>query len=95
MTAPWFFGSDETAGPRFGLQFADGRKVFVQRPSDHNPLHVEPDHPTLRPLSGSGGEHVSRADMWLWPLPPAGPLTFVCAWPDDRPLPPSEEAVVI
>ena len=61
--------------------------------------------------------------MWLWPLPPAGPLTFVCAWPaegieeisaqidaapileaasraielwpDERPLPPSEDAVVI
>ncbi len=61
--------------------------------------------------------------MWLWPLPPPGPLTFVCAWPaegveethaqidgaeilaasaravelwpDDRPLPPSEDDVVI
>jgi hypothetical protein len=19
--------------------------------------------------------------MWVWPLPPAGPLTFVCEWP--------------
>lgn len=123
MTPPWFFGPDETDGPRFGLQFADGRKVLIQRSSDHKPLHVKPDEPILRPCSGSGGGHHSRADMWLWPLPPAGPLAFVCAWPaegieetsvqidaepileatsraielwpDERPLPPSEDAVVI
>jgi hypothetical protein len=20
-------------------------------------------------------------DLWVWPLPPAGPLAFVCEWP--------------
>ena len=120
---PLFFGPDEPDGPRFGLQLADGRKVIVQRLGEMKPFLRRPDRPILRPRSGSGAGHLSRADMWLWPLPPAGPLTFVCAWPaetveqtsaqidtaeilaaaaravemwpDDRPLPPSEEDVVI
>jgi hypothetical protein len=120
---PVFFGPVEPGGPRFGLQLADGRKVVVQRLGEMRPFLRQPDHPILRPRSGSGGGHLSRATMWLWPLPPAGPLSFVCAWPaegidetsaqidtgpllaagaravemwpDDRPLPPSEDDVVI
>jgi hypothetical protein len=120
---PLFFGPVEPGGPRFGLRLADGRKVVVQRSGEMRPFLQQPDHPILRPRSGSGGGHLSRATMWLWPLPPAGPLTFVCAWPakgveetsaeidtgpllaagaravemwpDDRPLPPSEDDVVI
>jgi hypothetical protein len=122
-TAPLFFGPADPDGPRFGLRLADGRKVVVQRLGDMKPFLRKPDRPILRPRSGSGGGHASRAEMWLWPLPPPGPLTFVCAraaegvdetsaqidaapilaaaanavemWPDDRPLPPSEDDVVI
>jgi hypothetical protein len=78
---PLFFGPLEPDGPRFGLQLADGRKVVVHRLGERKPLLQRPDQPILRPRSGSGGGHRSRAEMWLWPLPPAGPLTFVCAWP--------------
>jgi hypothetical protein len=120
---PLFFGQAESDGPRFGLQLADGRKVVVQRLGETRPFLQRPERPILRPRSGSGGAHRSRAEMWLWPLPPAGPLTFVCAWPaegveetsaqidaapilaaasravemwpDERPLPPSEDDVVI
>jgi hypothetical protein len=120
---PLFFGPVDPDGPRFGLQLADGRKVIVQRLGEMKPFLQRPDRPILRPRSGSGGGHLSRAEMWLWPLPPSGPLTFVCAWPaegveetsaqidaapivaaasravemwpDDRPLPPSEDDVVI
>jgi hypothetical protein len=28
---------------------------------------------------GALGTHFSR--WWAWPLPPAGPLEFVCEWP--------------
>jgi hypothetical protein len=45
------------------------------------PFLQRPDRPTLRPRSGSAGGGRSSAQMWLWPLPPLGPLTFVCAWP--------------
>jgi hypothetical protein len=34
--------------------------------------------------SGPGGGHV-----WLWGLPPPGPLTFACHWPTEQ-IPPSE-----
>jgi hypothetical protein len=120
---PLFFGPHEPDGPRFGLLLADGRKVVVQSLASGRPFLRQPDQPLLRPRSGSGGGRLTRAEMWLWPLPPPGPLTFFCAWPgegveetsaeidageilaaasravemweDDRPLPPSEEDVMI
>jgi hypothetical protein len=30
---------------------------------------------------GRDGEPEWRQGFWLWPLPPPGPLTFVCEWP--------------
>jgi hypothetical protein len=34
----------------------------------------------LNPLSfGAGRRHQDRS-YWVWPLPPAGPLAFVCEW---------------
>jgi len=118
-----FFGETDAGEMRFGLMLADGRKVITQRLGDMRPFLDRPDRPILRPRSGSGGSNRSSAELWLWPLPPAGPLTFVLAWPaegidetsvetdatpivaaaerafelwpDDRPLPPSEDDVVI
>jgi hypothetical protein len=67
---------------RFGIEFADGRSVtnlegrFPRR--DDEP----PTEPVLHPGGGSSsGGSEWRQDMWVWPLPPAGPLTFVCEWP--------------
>jgi hypothetical protein len=48
------------------------------------PLLQRPDRPIQRPRSGSGRRYRSRAEMWLWPLPPAGSLTFVCTWPAEE-----------
>jgi hypothetical protein len=30
---------------------------------------------------GGGGSGAFEWHDWLWPLPPPGPLVFVCAWP--------------
>src|SRR3954454_12842833 len=118
-----FFGAPDPDGPRFGLRLGDGRKVIVRHLGEMKPWLHQPRDPVLRPRGGSGTGRLSRADMWLWPLPPPGELTFVCAWrgegveetsasiesgpilaaaaravemwPDDRPLPPSEDDVVI
>jgi len=30
---------------------------------------------------GGGGGSEWRQRLWVWPLPPPGPLTFACEWP--------------
>lgn len=32
-------------------------------------------------LRGGGGGGAWDGEYWLWPLPPPGPLAFVCEWP--------------
>ena len=63
---------------RLEVRFADGRSA------DNNPRRWPrpsgdqlPDPPLLyQSTSGADGGHV-----WLWGLPPPGPLTFACHWP--------------
>jgi hypothetical protein len=68
------------------VRFADGRSADNDprrwpRPSDD---HL-PDPPLLyQSTSGPNGGHV-----WLWGLPPPGPLTFACQWPAEQ-IPPSQ-----
>jgi hypothetical protein len=61
---------------RLGMLLSDGSKVFGER-GGHD---TEPTGPVLRAymLGGLLHSHVSR--WWAWPLPPAGPLEFVCEW---------------
>jgi hypothetical protein len=40
-----------------------------------------PEGPVLSPRGGGGGGQRYSQSFWLWPLPPEGPLTFVCEWP--------------
>ena len=67
---------------RFGVQFADGAKAtnFPRYDLHHDP-ETEPAPPVLTAHGGGGGGTVWDADHWVWPLPPAGPLAFVCEWP--------------
>jgi hypothetical protein len=37
--------------------------------------------PVLLEQRAGGGGHRWSQSLWLWPLPPKGPLTFVCEWP--------------
>ncbi len=66
---------------RFGVQFADGAKATnLDRRSPGG--DGEPEGPVLLEQGGSGyGTHAWEADEWVWPLPPPGPLAFVCEWP--------------
>jgi hypothetical protein len=65
---------------RFGIQFSDGRSATNTGPPMWL-VDAEAEGPMLHP--GEGGASASRAwtTYWCWPLPPPGPLTFVCAWP--------------
>lgn len=60
---------------RLGMLLSDGRKVFGE--SAHN---TEPAGPVLRAYMSGGLLHTHVSRWWAWPLPPAGPLEFVCEW---------------
>jgi hypothetical protein len=67
---------------RFGVGFADGRKatnLHQRHDFDEGPA---PDPPTLRLIRWEGYDLLAwEVDVWVWGLPPPGPLAFVCAWP--------------
>ena len=64
---------------RFGFELADGRKVtnLASFPG----FDEAPDGPVLIQRGGGGGGRSWSFGYWLWPLPPAGPLTVVVEWP--------------
>jgi hypothetical protein len=71
---------------RLEVRFADGRRADNDpRSWSPPPRDRAPDPPLLyQSTSGPDGGHV-----WLWGLPPPGPLTFACQWPAQQ-IPPSE-----
>ena len=69
---------------RFGIQFSDGRKatnIDTRIPSRTPGVDEPPGGLVLSPRGGGGGQGRWRQDFWVSPLPPAGPLAFVCEWP--------------
>jgi hypothetical protein len=68
---------------RFGVQFADGRKAtnLTSRLHGLDPDEAPDNGPVLSVRSGGGGGGSWKQGYWLWPLPPAGELSFVCEWP--------------
>jgi hypothetical protein len=74
----WMGGGEEQL--RFGVEFADGRKATnlgQRRPPDDTAPSI-----SLHPHGGGGGGGRSwQFGYWVYPLPPAGPLTLGVAWP--------------
>jgi hypothetical protein len=60
------------------LQLGQSGRVVT---SDGPHGESEPTGPTLRPRGGGGTSHYQRSQWWAWPLPPSGPLEFICHWP--------------
>lgn len=91
---PDFIGHSQMGGPvhpagrlRFGLVLGDGEKVLAEGfPffGGEDPS-AEPKGHTLARNSGGGGggshNYSSTDRLWLWPLPPEGPIEFVMQWP--------------
>lgn len=68
---------------RFGIEFADGSQVTnLQVMGIGAP--EQPPPPILLGGGGGGGERRLDSSYWVWPLPPAGSLTFVTEWPAER-----------
>ena len=67
---------------RVGVGFADGRKATnLQRHRDFE-NGPPPDPPALRLIRWEGYDLLAQeVDLWVWGLPPPGPLAFVCEWP--------------
>jgi len=59
---------------RISLQLADGSKVV----SGGAPGDAEPTGPILQSRGGGGSSHRVVLRWWAWPLPPSGPLEFIC-----------------
>jgi hypothetical protein len=76
---PWFFHPGDLEGPRFGVGFADGRRGSTGGTPGR--LDGPPDI-VLTHNGGGGSDRRWNGRMWLWPLPPRGPLTFAFIWPD-------------
>lgn len=68
---------------RIGIQFSDGRKATNTGGFPHVPPDFEnpPEAPVLHSGGGGGGGRSWHQSEWVWPLPPPGPLAFVCQWP--------------
>jgi hypothetical protein len=68
---------------RFGVEFADGSRAtsldMLNR--RHQDPDTVPDAPVLWPMGGGGGGGRWSHNVWVWPLPPTGRLTFACEWP--------------
>jgi hypothetical protein len=83
MTAPRFHEDARTV-LRFGVLFADGRRATnLDRLAWNDGATRNPpaDHPVLFPGSGSGWAGRTEVEVNVFPLPPAGPLTLITAWP--------------
>jgi hypothetical protein len=82
----------------FGVEFANGRKatntadqpladlaggtMSVSTMMSRSEKPQTPAGPVLSLGGGGGGGGNWRQSIWIWPLPPAGRLTFVCQWPE-------------
>ncbi len=64
----------------FEIHFADGR-VARGGSRDGDVAEPDPGFPRLSPQHGTGTNRAWVQRLWVWPLPPPGPVTFVCAWP--------------
>jgi hypothetical protein len=64
---PWF-------GPPTGTLPGTNTGGFAH---DQDPL----TGPVLHSGGGGGGGGGWHQDEWVWPLPPPGPVSFVCEWP--------------
>jgi hypothetical protein len=65
---------------RLAVEFADGSRASNVMPMSRD-LQTQPAGPTMHAQGGGGGAGDWRQSLWVWPLPPAGPLSFVCEWP--------------
>jgi hypothetical protein len=68
---------------RLGIQLGDGSKATVFDGHRWFRTVDRPEGPVLLQRGGSGSAHSWELGFWAWPLPPPGPVAFVCEWPSE------------
>ena len=66
---------------RFGVQFSDGSKATNTSGYQPRAPRTPPAEPIMQQRGGGGGGGSWSQSLWIWPLPPLGPLALVCEWP--------------
>ncbi len=66
---------------RLGVAYADGRRTSAGGAGAPD-LARGTGGPVLTLQTSRAAVLTWEGDYWLWPLPPAGPLTVGCRWPD-------------
>lgn len=80
---------DPSGRLRFGLVLGDGEKVLAEGfpyygGREDDSASGPEKHSLSRNSNGAGGDDrrfTSSDRLWLWPLPPEGPIEFVLQWP--------------
>jgi hypothetical protein len=67
---------------RFSVEFSDGRTVTHDKPYGRSSWRAhgdaEPVEPILWSRGGGGTSHYQLMRWWVSPLPPSGPVEFIC-----------------
>jgi hypothetical protein len=79
-TPEWHAGRLAPEFFRFGVQLPNGRRATNLDQARGLPSGP-PAELALQSRSSSGGGDSVALEFWIWPLPAAGPVTFVCEWP--------------
>jgi hypothetical protein len=66
---------------RLGIQFSTGEKAANTELRATRDTGGEPVGPTMKNRVAGAGARRRDWTYWVSPLPPPGPLAFVCAWP--------------
>jgi hypothetical protein len=73
---------------RIGVRFADGRETDWQELRAYHEAFAAgedapvPAGPVISGAGGGGGAKSLNMSYWIWPLPPDGPVTVTCHWPE-------------
>lgn len=79
-STPALLGWRTSDAPRLGVQLADGQKLLAEGGQRERVASAPFRSSGLRPCGSMLRGARQRVDLWLWPLPPDGDLTFVFDW---------------
>jgi hypothetical protein len=66
---------------RLGVTYADGRRTATTAPHPLGDDDTDPGRLVMLQGGSSGSPRTWDGDIWVHPLPPDGPVTFVASWP--------------